>query len=116
MQIITNDMFDTWHFGHIRLLKRACALGSHLTVVLSSGEFHLSKVKEAKLSWKQSKLDFEGVLYVDDIISEDTWEQKVTDVTTGDIDVFTIGDDRVGEFDFLKERCDVVYLERTLDI
>jgi len=116
MRIITYGTFDTLHFGHIRLLKRARALGSHLTVALSSGEFNFSKGKEAKFSWEQRKLDLEGVRYVDDIISEDTWEQKVTDVTTRDIDVFTIGDDWVGEFDFLKEHCDVVYLGRTLDL
>jgi glycerol-3-phosphate cytidylyltransferase len=87
-----------------------------LTVALSSDEFNFSKGKEAKFSWEQRKLDLEGVRYVDDIISEDTWEQKVTDVTTRDIDVFTIGDDWVGEFDFLKEHCDVVYLGLTLDI
>ena len=85
-------------------------------MALSSDEFNFSKGKEAKFSWEQRKLDLEGVRYVDDIISEDTWEQKVTDVTTRDIDVFTIGDDWVGEFDFLKEHCDVVYLGRTLDI
>ena len=85
-------------------------------MALSSGEFNFSKGKEAKFSWEQRKLDLEGVRYVDDIISEDTWEQKVTDVTTRDTDVFTIGDDWVGEFDFLKEHCDVVYLGRTLDI
>ncbi|MFT5786337.1 MAG: glycerol-3-phosphate cytidylyltransferase [Ascidiaceihabitans sp.] len=116
MRVITYGTFDTLHYGHIRLLKRARALGSHLTVALSTDEFNLSKGKEAKFSWEQRKLDLEGVRYVDDIIPESHWEQKVTDVTTREIDVFTIGDDWEGEFDFLKEHCDVVYLGRTLNI
>ena len=68
MRIITYGTFDTLHFGHIRLLKRARALGSHLTVALSSDEFNFSKGKEAKFSWEQRKLELEGVRYVDDII------------------------------------------------
>lgn len=116
MRVITYGTFDTLHYGHIRLLKRARALGSHLTVALSTDEFNLSKGKEAKFSWEQRKLDLEGVRYVDDIIPESDWEQKVTDVTTRKIDIFTIGDDWEGKFDFLKEHCDVVYLGRTLNI
>ena len=116
MRVITYGTFATLHYGHIRLLKRARELGSHLTVALSSDTFNRLKGKDAKFSWEQRKLDLEGVRYVDDIISEDDWEQKVSDVTTHNIDIFTIGDDWEGKFDFLKEHCDVVYLGRTQNI
>jgi|TARA_B110000908_G_C10088301_1_gene372784 glycerol-3-phosphate cytidylyltransferase len=92
------------------------ALETHLTVALSTDQFDLSKGKEAKFSWGQRKLDIEGVRYVNDIIPKGRWEQKVTDVTTREPDVFTISDDWEGEFDFLKEHSEVVYLGRTLNI
>jgi hypothetical protein len=57
-----------------------------------------------------------GIRYVDAVIPEENWEQKKTDVTTHDIDVFTMGDDWIGEFDFLKDQCKVVYLDRTENI
>ena len=87
-----------------------------MTVALSSDTFNQSKGKDANFSWEQRKLDLEGVRYVDDIISEDDWEQKVSDVATHNIDVFTIGDDSEGKFDFRNEHCDVVYLGRTQNI
>jgi glycerol-3-phosphate cytidylyltransferase len=97
-------------------LKRARALGTHLTVALPSDIFNQLKGKDAKFSWEQRKLDLEGVRYVDDIISKDECEQKVSEVVTHNIDLFTIGDDWERKFDFLKEHCYAVYLGRTQKI
>ena len=55
----------------------------------------------------------EAIKYVDEVLPENNWEQKVTDVQENDIDVFVMGDDWEGKFDFLKEYCEVVYLPRT---
>ncbi|MEM9585159.1 MAG: glycerol-3-phosphate cytidylyltransferase [Pseudomonadota bacterium] len=115
-RVITYGTFDTLHYGHIRLLKQARALGDHLTVALSTDEFNALKGKEARLSWEQRREDLEGVRYVDQIIREETWEQKSSDVTAYSIDVFTIGDDWLGKFDFLKPECEVIYLPRTPDV
>ncbi|MEO9778510.1 MAG: glycerol-3-phosphate cytidylyltransferase [Sedimentitalea sp.] len=115
-RVITYGTFDTLHYGHIRLLKRARALGDYLIVALSSDAFNAEKGKKAKFSFEDRKTDLEALKYVDLIIEENTWDQKSTDVQAHDIDVFTIGDDWTGEFDFLKEHCDVVYMPRTPEI
>jgi glycerol-3-phosphate cytidylyltransferase len=116
MRIITYGTFDTLHYGHVRLLKRAKALGSHLTVALSSDEFNEVKGKKSNFPWTVRKQDLLGIRYVDEVINEANWEQKVADVRTHNIDIFVMGDDWSGEFDYLKEVCSVVYLPRTEDI
>lgn len=115
-RVITYGTFDTLHYGHIRLLRRARALGDYLIVALSSDEFNAIKGKQAKFSWEDRKADLETIRFVDLVIREDNWEQKVTDVQTHRADVFTMGDDWVGKFDFLKPHCEVIYLPRTPDI
>lgn len=115
-KVITYGTFDTLHHGHIRLLRRARALGDYLIVALSTDDFNLGKGKGALFSYEDRKQDLEAVRYVDLVIPERNWEQKNTDVVEFGVDVFTIGDDWAGKFDFLKPKCDVVYLERTLGI
>ena len=115
-RVITYGTFDTLHYGHIRLLKRTRALGDYLIVAMSSDEFNALKDKTARFSWDQRKDDLEALRYVDEVIREDTWEQKTTDVEKYNIDVFAIGDDWEGKFDFLKPQCEVVYLPRTPDV
>lgn len=114
--VLTYGTFDTLHYGHIRLLRRARALGDRLVVALSSDEFNAVKGKRAKFSYEERKLDLEAIKYVDLVIPEHNWEQKVTDVQTHAVDVFTMGDDWVGKFDFLSDYCEVHYLPRTPDI
>ncbi|EJQ41423.1 glycerol-3-phosphate cytidylyltransferase [Bacillus sp. AY3-1] len=112
-RVITYGTFDLLHYGHINLLRRAKQLGEYLIVVLSTDEFNMLKDKRAYFSYNERKLLLEAIKYVDEVIPEITWEQKVTDVVSNNIDVFVMGNDWEGEFDFLKEYCEVVYLPRT---
>ncbi len=112
-KVITYGTFDLLHAGHIHLLRRARALGDYLLVVLSTDEFNAQKHKQAYHSYEDRKLILEAIKYVDEVIPELTWEQKVKDVVDNQIDVFVMGNDWEGKFDFLKEYCEVVYLPRT---
>ncbi len=115
-KVITYGTFDLLHHGHIRLLERARALGDHLTVVLSTDRFNADKGKICAYSYEERKHILEAIRYVDEVIPETNWEQKVDDVKNHNIDIFVMGDDWKGRFDFLQEFCDVVYLPRTPDI
>ena len=116
MTVITYGTFDMLHVGHIRLLKRARELGDKLIVALSTDEFNHTKHKTSFMSYEDRKEILEAVQYVDLVIPENCWEQKVEDVKKYEVDLFVIGDDWTGEFDFLQEHCEVNYLPRTLDI
>ncbi|WP_138496166.1 glycerol-3-phosphate cytidylyltransferase [Paenibacillus pinistramenti] len=115
-KVITYGTFDLLHHGHILLLQRAKALGDHLTVALSTDEFNRGKGKDSFFPYEQRKLILEAIKYVDEIIPECSWEQKIADVQKYKIDTFVIGDDWKGKFDDLKPYCEVVYLSRTSDI
>ena len=116
-RIITYGTFDLLHYGHINLLKRAKALGDYLIVALSTDQFNLnSKNKKCYFSYEKKKALLESIRYVDLVIPEENWEQKMSDVDLYKVDTFVIGDDWKGKFDFLKEKCEVVYLERTPEI
>ncbi|MBC1336130.1 glycerol-3-phosphate cytidylyltransferase [Listeria booriae] len=115
-KVITYGTFDLLHWGHIRLLERARALGDHLTVVLSTDEFNQLKGKEAFHNFEQRKYLLEAIKHVDVVIPETTWDQKITDIQSNEINIFVMGDDWEGQFDFLTPYCDVCYLERTKDI
>lgn len=115
-RVITYGTFDVLHYGHINLLKRAKALGDYLIVVLSSDEFNKLKNKKSYYNYEQRKSILEACRYVDLVVPEDTWEQKVSDVQKYQADIFVMGDDWKGKFDFLKDYCDVVYLPRTPDV
>ncbi|EAE4710493.1 glycerol-3-phosphate cytidylyltransferase [Listeria monocytogenes] len=112
-KVITYGTFDLLHWGHIHLLKRAKAHGDYLIVAISSDEFNRIKHKEAYHSYEHRKLIIEAIRYVDEVIPENNWEQKRDDIEKYGIDVFVMGDDWEGEFDFLKDVCEVVYLPRT---
>ena len=112
-KIITYGTYDLLHVGHINLLRRAKALGDYLLVVLSTDEFNAIKHKTAYHSYEDRKQILEAIRYVDEVIPETCWEQKISDVVDNQIDVFVMGDDWAGQFDFLKEYCEVVYLPRT---
>lgn len=116
-RVITYGTFDLLHYGHINLLKRAKALGDYLIVVLSSDEFNWNeKHKKCYFTYDERKQLVEAIRFVDLVIPENNWEQKVNDVLEYHIDTFVMGDDWEGKFDFLKEYCEVVYLSRTPEI
>lgn len=112
-RVITYGTFDLLHKGHILLLQRARALGDHLTVALSTDEFNAIKGKKAYTPWADRKLILEALACVDEVIPENSWDQKVEDIKKHNIDLFVMGNDWENKFDFLKEFCEVVYLPRT---
>ena len=108
-KVITYGTFDLLHYGHINLLRRARALGDHLTVALSTDRFNMEeKHKTSYFNYEQRKQLLEAIRYVDEVIPEDNWDQKITDIQKYGIDTFVIGDDWEGKFDFLKPYCNVV--------
>ncbi len=115
-KVLTYGTFDLLHYGHIRLLKRAKKLGDYLIVALSTDEFNQLKGKKAYYPYKIRKKMLEAVKYVDLVIPENDWEQKIMDIKKHNIDIFIMGDDWEGKFDFLKDNCEVVYLPRTKGI
>ena len=117
-RVITYGTYDLLHYGHINLLQRAKALGDYLIVALSTDEFNWeSKRKNCYFSFDERKRLLEALRYVDLVIPEENWDQKIADVREYHIDVFVIGDDWRGEFDFLEdEGVEVVYLPRTPEI
>lgn len=116
-RVITYGTFDLLHYGHINLLRRAKELGHYLVVALSTDEFNsVNKNKKTYFKYEERKTMLEAIRYVDLVIPEENWEQKSDDIGKYDCDIFVMGDDWKGEFDFLKEHCDVVYLSRTPEI
>lgn len=115
-KVITYGTFDLLHWGHINILKRAKELGDYLVVAISTDEFNAIKNKKSYHSFENRKMILEAIRYVDEVIPENTWEQKIQDVKDHNIDIFVMGDDWKGEFDFLKDYCEVVYLPRTVGI
>ena len=116
-KVITYGTFDLLHYGHINLLRRARELGDYLIVALSTDEFNWNeKQKKCYYTYDKRKQMLEAIRYVDEVIPEENWEQKNTDVVKFGVDVFVIGDDWKGKFDFLKDKCEVVYLPRTPEI
>ena len=117
-RVITYGTFDLLHYGHINILRRAKELGDYLIVALSTDEFNwCSKQKKCYFSFDQRKNLLEAVRYVDLVIPETCWEQKKSDVHEYHVDVFVMGDDWKGKFDFLlDEGVEVVYLPRTPEI
>ncbi|MGL5779977.1 glycerol-3-phosphate cytidylyltransferase [Cetobacterium sp.] len=116
-KIITYGTFDLLHYGHINLLKRAKEQGDYLIVVLSTDKFNWnSKQKKCYFSYEKRKMLLEAIRYVDLVIPEESWEQKINDIKEFKIDAFVMGDDWKGKFDFLNEFCEVIYLERTPEI
>ncbi|PAE25811.1 glycerol-3-phosphate cytidylyltransferase [Bacillus sp. 7894-2] len=115
-KVLTYGTFDLLHIGHINLLRRAKDLGDYLVVGLSTDSFNQEKNKKSYHSYENRKIILESINFVDEVIPENNWEQKIEDVVKHDIDVFVMGDDWKGHFDFLKEYCEVIYLPRTIGI
>ena len=115
-RVLTYGTYDVLHYGQINLLKRAKALGHYLTVARSTEEVNAIKNKKSYYTYEQRKMILEACRYVDLVIPENNWEQKINDVQKYQADIFVMGDDWEGKFDFLKDFCEVVYLPRTPDV
>ncbi len=114
-RILTYGTYDLLHYGHIRLLQRAKALGDYLIVALSTDEFNETKGKKAYHNYETRKKMLEAIRYVDLVIPEQKWEQKISDVQEYKADIVVMGSDWAGSdrFDYLKDYCEVVFLDRT---
>ena len=114
-RILTYGTFDLLHYGHIRLLKRSRELGDYLIVGLSTDEFNEIKGKKSYYPYEIRKEMLEAIRYVDEVIPEKNWKQKVSDIKDNNVDVVVMGSDWAGSdrFDYLKEYCEVTFLERT---
>lgn len=114
-RVLTYGTFDLLHFGHIRLLQRAAALGDYLVVALSTDEFNESKGKKSFYDYATRKEMLEAIRYVDLVIPEENWEQKIDDVKDYHIDTVVMGGDWAGSdrFEYLKDYCELVFLDRT---
>lgn len=116
IKVITYGTFDLLHYGHINLLKRAKELGDYLIVGLSTNEFNEIKGKKCYFSYEERKKLVESIRYVDLVIPEKSWEQKINDIKEFKVDILVMGDDWKGKFDYLKKYCEVIYLPRTPEI
>ena len=114
VKVITYGTYDLLHYGHIRLLERAKALGDYLIVGVTSDSYDLSR---GKINAQQSLMDrieaIKSTGLADEIIVEEYEGQKIDDIKRFDVDIFTVGSDWKGHFDYLSEFCKVVYLDRT---
>ena len=115
-RVITYGTFDLFHIGHLNMLRRARALGDYLIVAVSTDEFNTGKHKQCIYPYEHRAAIVEAIRFVDKVIPEVSWEQKIEDIKTHQIDVFVIGEDWEGKFDELKAYCEVVYLPRTNNI
>lgn len=111
--VITYGTFDLFHIGHLKLLQRIKNLGDRLIVAVSTDEFNTLKGKKTIIPYEQRAEIVANIKCVDLVIPENNWEQKIEDIKKYNVDIFTMGNDWEGKFDFLKEHCEVVYLDRT---
>lgn len=116
-KVITYGTYDLFHQGHYNLLKRAKELGDYLIVGVTTEHFDLSRGKVNVIDPIMKRIEnVRNTGFADEIIIEDHAGQKIEDIQKYGIDIFTVGSDWVGTFDYLRQFCDVVYLERTADI
>ena len=111
--VLTYGTFDLFHVGHLNLLTRLRALGDKLVVAVSTDEFNKGKGKQTIIPYADRAAIVAGLKVVDEVIPEESWDQKVRDIQSHNVDVFGMGHDWTGKFDELEEFCEVVYLPRT---
>jgi glycerol-3-phosphate cytidylyltransferase len=117
-RVLTYGTYDLLHYGHINLLKRAKELGDYLIVGLSTDEFNEIKGKKAYHNYETRKLMLEAIRYVDLVIPEENWSQKIDDIKKYQVDLLVMGDDWSDSKKFisLKEYCEIRFLPRTKGI
>lgn len=115
-RVITYGTFDMFHIGHLNLLNRLAELGDELIVAVSTDAFNALKGKKTLIPYGQRAEIVRNIKCVSKVIAEESWEQKVEDIKRHEVDIFAMGDDWEGNFDFLKPHCEVLYLPRTKDV
>ncbi len=115
-KVITYGTFDLFHFGHLEILRRSKKFGNFLVVGVSTDEFNILKGKTCIYPFEHRVKIVEAIKYVDQVIPENSWNQKKKDIIKNNIDIFTMGSDWEGKFDELDNLCKVVYLKRTIGI
>ena len=117
IKVITYGTYDLLHYGHIRLLERAKALGDYLIVGITSDDYDKTR---GKINNQQSLIERIAAVKAtgipDKIIVEEYEGQKIDDIRRYDVDIFTVGSDWEGKFDYLNEYCKVIYLPRTVGV
>lgn len=111
--VITYGTFDLFHVGHLNLFKKLKNLGDFLIVAVSTDEFNALKGKKSIIPYKQRAEIVQNIKFVDKVIPETCWEQKINDIKKYKIDIFGIGSDWKGKFDYLNSYCEIVYIDRT---
>ena len=114
--VMTYGTFDMFHIGHLNILRRAKSYGEKLIVAVSTDEFNREKGKKVLIPFEQRAEIVENIKCVDMVIPEKEWTQKVNDIKELNVDLLIMGDDWNQKFDYLKEYCDIIYLERTKNI
>ena len=114
VKVITYGTYDVLHYGHMRLLERAKALGDYLIVGITSDDYDKTR---GKINNQQSLIEriaaVKATGLADEIIVEEYEGQKIDDIRRNEVDIFAIGSDWEGKFDYLNEYCKVIYLPRT---
>jgi glycerol-3-phosphate cytidylyltransferase len=105
-----------FHIGHLKLLQRLEKLADKLIVAISTDEFNKLKGKKVLIPYEQRAEIVKNIKCVDEVIPENNWDQKIDDIKKYNIDIFAMGDDWKGKFDYLEDYCKVVYLQRTKNI
>jgi glycerol-3-phosphate cytidylyltransferase len=110
---ITYGTYDLFHVGHVNLFRRIKERCDHLIVAVSTDEFNAIKGKKSVMSFADRCALVGACRYVDEVIAENTWDQKAHDIVQHQADLFVMGDDWAGRFDSLAALCEVLYLPRT---
>lgn len=111
--ILTYGTFDLFHIGHLKLLERLKLMGDFLIVGVSTDEFNQEKGKSTVIPYNERAEIVKSLKVVDSVIPEFNWNQKIEDIKKHNVDLFAMGDDWNGKFDYLNEFCEVIYLPRT---
>jgi|DewCreStandDraft_4_1066084.scaffolds.fasta_scaffold00117_141 glycerol-3-phosphate cytidylyltransferase len=110
---LTYGTFDLFHYGHLRLFQRIKEFSDYLIVGVSTDEFNQIKGKKTIIPFENRIEIVRNIKYVDEVIAEERWEQKINDIQKFKVDYLVMGDDWKGKFDELQEYCEVIYLPRT---
>jgi len=117
MKVITFGTFDLFHVGHLKIIQRAKAMGTHLTVGISSDAFNIYKKNKLPIIPQADRIEIvSNIVGVDDVFVEESMELKRQYIIDHRVDILVMGDDWKGRFDEFQDICKVVYLTRTEDV